>query len=322
MYYIAHRLFSLHDRAFGALVADLLADRVGANNVFLPFCDTDEEALTSEQKGRLLYDLDRDRLDRIDGMIALLHGPSLDDGVCMEIGYAVATGVPVVVLTTDFQTYGLAIDGSSLQFPDPLIEIVAPDIVRVATMAPPRSAGHPRTTSYRQYHERNADRLREAGLRAVDRLKAQERSKGPAPAQAQAPPAVTFIELSPYLEGSARPPEAVALARHGRAVRVAGRFTADTAKSPMGRARADWEAALHCESLVVDVRGPECPAGAALLVGAATRRRIPVIGRITAGSYTFAPGREANRRNLMIHYSMAQTYSSDTEFERLLDEVR
>ncbi|MGW1831321.1 hypothetical protein ACWCOY_21775 [Streptomyces tubercidicus] len=29
---------------------------------------------------------------------------SLDGGVCMEIGYAAASGIPVLLLTTDFQT--------------------------------------------------------------------------------------------------------------------------------------------------------------------------------------------------------------------------
>ena len=57
-----------------------------------------------ECKGRRLFDMDCERLRRIDGMIAILHGPSLDDGVCMEIGFAVARGVPVVILTTDFQS--------------------------------------------------------------------------------------------------------------------------------------------------------------------------------------------------------------------------
>jgi nucleoside 2-deoxyribosyltransferase len=99
LYYVAHRLFSAHDRALGAYVAQRLASRVGADAVFLPFCDTDEEDLADACKGRRLYELDRERLRRIDGMLALLHGPSLDDGVCMEIGYAAALGVPAPSLT-------------------------------------------------------------------------------------------------------------------------------------------------------------------------------------------------------------------------------
>lgn len=41
---------------------------------------------------------------------------SLDDGVCMEIGYAAALGVPIVMLTTDFQIYGTAEHGAHCTF--------------------------------------------------------------------------------------------------------------------------------------------------------------------------------------------------------------
>jgi hypothetical protein len=114
LFYIAHRLFAAHDRGVGAYVASQLAEVAGGDSVFLPFCDTDEEHLVSDLKGRTLFELDCARLRKITGMIALLHGPSLDDGVCMESGFAAALGVPVVLLTTDFQTYtpGPGRDGS------------------------------------------------------------------------------------------------------------------------------------------------------------------------------------------------------------------
>ncbi|MGH3754264.1 MAG: nucleoside 2-deoxyribosyltransferase [Pseudonocardiaceae bacterium] len=98
------------------------------------------ESAASEVKGRRLFELDRERLASLDGMLAVLHGPSLDDGVCMEIGYAAALGVPVVVLTTDFQTYGTSEHGAALDFPDALVQAVATEIVRIDHLAPP--AGH------------------------------------------------------------------------------------------------------------------------------------------------------------------------------------
>lgn len=101
LFYVAHRLFAAHDRAVGAYVASRLASAAGLENVFLPFCDTDEENLVADCKGLRLFELDRARLLRLSGMIAVLHGPSLDDGVCMEIGFAVASGVPVVLFSTD-----------------------------------------------------------------------------------------------------------------------------------------------------------------------------------------------------------------------------
>jgi nucleoside 2-deoxyribosyltransferase len=117
LYYVAHRLFAAHDRALGAYIAHQLAHRAGAEAVFLPFCDTDEENLVSACKGRRLFELDCLRLRQITGMVAVLHGPSLDDGVCMEVGFAAALGVPVVIVTTDFQTYGPEHDQPGLASP-------------------------------------------------------------------------------------------------------------------------------------------------------------------------------------------------------------
>ncbi|MGK4584650.1 PfkB family carbohydrate kinase [Kitasatospora sp. HPMI-4] len=79
--HVAHRLFAAHDRALAAALADRLAAKVGTERVFLPFCDTDEEDLVAEVKEQRLFELDRERLGRPDAMVALLHGPSLDDGV-------------------------------------------------------------------------------------------------------------------------------------------------------------------------------------------------------------------------------------------------
>jgi hypothetical protein len=69
VYYVAHRLFAAHDRALAAHIASLLAREAGAGNVFLPFCDTDEENLVSELKGRLLFVLDRSFISE------LVYGP-------------------------------------------------------------------------------------------------------------------------------------------------------------------------------------------------------------------------------------------------------
>src|SRR5262249_38375741 len=121
---------ALHDRILGARVARALGSVVGADEIFLPYCDTDEATLVAPVKGRRLFDLDHERLDRIAGMLALLHGPSFDDGVCMESGYANRRGVPVVVLATDFQTYTLPGSSQELSFPDPLIDATIDDVVR------------------------------------------------------------------------------------------------------------------------------------------------------------------------------------------------
>lgn len=53
------------------------------------------------------------------------------------LGAYVALGVPVAALTTDFQTYGLASGRSACAFPDPMLDILLTDVVRVHRLAPP-----------------------------------------------------------------------------------------------------------------------------------------------------------------------------------------
>jgi nucleoside 2-deoxyribosyltransferase len=166
VFYVAHRLFAAHDRALGAIIAQELGAVVGMNEVFLPFCDTDEENLVADVKGRRLFELDCERLARLDGMLAVLHGPSLDDGVCMEIGYAAALNVPVVVLTTDFQTYAASEHGATLHFSDALIQTVVTEIVRIDHLAVLVDKGN----RFENFRDRNLGQFTTAVHLAVDRL--------------------------------------------------------------------------------------------------------------------------------------------------------
>jgi len=69
-------------------------------------------------------------------MVAVLHGPSLDGGVCMETGFAAALDAPVMLVTADFQTYTPLLGGSGSVFADPLLETIAAAVVRVHRLGP------------------------------------------------------------------------------------------------------------------------------------------------------------------------------------------
>jgi hypothetical protein len=298
LYYIAHRLFSAHDRALGAYVADRLASRVGEDAVFLPFCDTDEEALISDCKGRLLFDLDRERLRRIDGMIALLHGPSLDDGVCMEIGFSAALGVPVIALTTDFQIYGLTSDGPTLTFQDPLLDIIATEVVRVHRLAPLQTS----INRFEAFLDRN---LRAVQL-ATDQAIAALLSVQSQPSTSRISPSEklprAFIEPSPYLTHEWWRDARRLLGDHGWEVAVAKRFR--NSADPREAAHADWAEILGSDLALVDLSGPETPPGAAIITGACSATGRAVLAPELGGLWTFAEGREPNSRNLMIQYAI------------------
>lgn len=320
MYYVAHRLFALHDRALGALVASELAGLVGPERVFLPFCDTDEDALVSECKGRTLFELDSERLQALTGMIAVLHGPSLDDGVCMEIGYARRLGVPVVVLTTDFQTYSTHGDRPALELPDPLIDAIATEIVRVPLLGHAvEGAGADR---FGVFLDRNIAPLRAAARSAAEQLLAhvlQDWGDQAPPEPAAA--CRVFIEPSPYQRLDSWEPVADLLSSHGWEVHAACRWGTPPDASQaetLSRARRDWDTHEDASLLIADVNGPEAPPGAALLIGASTAARRPVFAAYEDRSFTFAPGREANFRNLMIQYAIAERFRSLDDLAKLL----
>ncbi|MEU5417847.1 nucleoside 2-deoxyribosyltransferase [Streptomyces sp. NPDC020667] len=303
MYYIAHRLFAAHDRALAAQLAHDLGTKVGHDQVFLPFCDTSEEDLVADIKGQRLYELDRDRLRRISTMIAILHGPSLDDGVCMEIGYAAALGVPIILLTTDFQTYSLTPEGPRLHFPDPLLEVLATRVIRTHRLGT-EEALHA-TSRFEQFTARNHQQVTTAVQDCV-----RTALSLPAPSWDHPVPArkgTAVLEPAPLA-----PPEPTV----EDAVQAAGYTTTSTSRfltdDPLTAARNDWNTARHAELLVADVSGPETPPGAALLLGAAAARGQKSAAYLPRTVYTHADGREPNARNLMIQYSTdLLTTSSD-----------
>ncbi|MFE9424303.1 nucleoside 2-deoxyribosyltransferase [Kitasatospora sp. NPDC006697] len=307
MFYIAHRLFSAHDRALAADLAERLARKTGAERVFLPFCDTDEEELVAEVKGRRLFELDRARLGRLDAMVALLHGPSLDDGVCMEIGYAAASGVPVVVVTTDFQTYSLTEQGPMLEFPDPLIQALAARIVRVPRLGP--SPGGQVRSRHAEFQSRNLSQVDAALDAAVEELLTVptghcQPARGPGTES-------VYVEGSPYAAWG-RDHLAEACVDAGRTVLLPRRFTAG---DPVAGALADLSAVWTADRLLVDVSGPETPPGTALLIGAAAAADLQVAAFQARPTYTHAEGREPNWRNLMIQYACT-TLLTDIEAVR------
>ncbi len=313
LYYIAHRLFSAHDRAVAAYIARQLALQVGEDAVFLPFCDTNEEELVDACKGRRLFELDRERLKCIDGMLALLHGPSLDDGVCMEIGYAAALGVPVVALTTDFQTYGPTDEGPALPFPDPMLDIVLADIVRVDQLGPPPAHA---TDRFEAFLHRNLQPVHTAADQAVTALLSAKPRAAPRDAAATADQPRAFVEPSPYLARGLWRDVACLLTDRGWEVCLTTRF--GNPVDPHRAAKADWTASLNATVALIDVSGPESPPGASLITGARAAKGRTVLAAEPGGWWTFAAGREPNWRNLMIQYGVSDCFATINELITLV----
>jgi hypothetical protein len=314
LYYVAHRLFAAHDRALGALAAGRLADKVGAGSVFLPFCDTNEEDLVDECKGQRLFEMDCERLKRIDGMIAILHGPSLDDGVCMEIGFAVARGLPVVILTTDFQSYGPTADDRKFVFPEPLLEMHAINVERCHRLAP--ESQRQDENRFSAFRKRNMRPLDAAIDRAVDSLLTAQ----PRPLSNRRSARLAYLEPSPYLPHHQWCNLAGHLRETGWDVHLAARL--HTQADIRSATRVDWDAFCQSALAIVDARGPETAPGAALLTGASAVVGRPVLAAYAPGWLTWADGREPNWRNLMIQYALSGRFASIGELIAITDALQ
>ena len=103
--YYAGPLFTDAERAWNATNAQLLRERLPAWRVLMPqeFC----AMLDNDPSGRPRYDLIAtaclEHLAGADVVLAVLDGPDPDSGTCFEAGWAVARGIPVIGLRTDWR---------------------------------------------------------------------------------------------------------------------------------------------------------------------------------------------------------------------------
>ncbi|GAA5707332.1 hypothetical protein AQJ43_29465 [Streptomyces avermitilis] len=222
----------------------------------------------------------------------------------MEIGYATARGVPVILLTTDFQDYSGTPAGPGTVFPDPLLDILATRIIRAPRLgAPPDLPGSSRFADFAARNHAQIQHAIEVRVDAALQL--------PVPASSAVPSrtgSTVYAESSPYTPAHHKLPGTGA--RPGITVRRPTRFAAT---DPEAATRADWAAALSSDRIVVDACGPETPPNAALLIGASCATAQPVAAYLPRSTYTHASGREPNHRNLMIQYGVGHTLRSAEE---------
>lgn len=105
--YIAGPLFSSHERDFLEEIVKTLSEKLtidSIKDVFLPHRDAGEVDIHGKKRG-LIFDEDMRRLDEADIVIALLDGPDVDSGTCIELGYAYAREKEIFGVLTDFRKW-------------------------------------------------------------------------------------------------------------------------------------------------------------------------------------------------------------------------
>ncbi len=105
--YIAGPLFSSHERSFLEEIVKTLSEKLSIDSikdVFLPHRDAGEVDAHRKNRG-FIFDEDIKRLDEADIIIALLDGPDVDSGTCIELGYAYARDKEIFGILTDFRKW-------------------------------------------------------------------------------------------------------------------------------------------------------------------------------------------------------------------------
>lgn len=102
--YLAAPLFSEAERIFNSSVAGLL--RANLFDVHLPQEAGDDSDTRGIQEQERLFSFNKTALENSDIIVAIIDGADADSGTAWEMGYACATGKPVIALRTDFRRVG------------------------------------------------------------------------------------------------------------------------------------------------------------------------------------------------------------------------
>ena len=121
--YICTKIFNYSDKIQAECLETELKKQLNLNT-FMPFRDTGEKDLKGENRAKIIYESDIEKLES--GKIALLavlyDGICKDEGISFEIGYAFGRNIPIFVINTDFIWYAV---GEKEYCLDPVIEYMA-----------------------------------------------------------------------------------------------------------------------------------------------------------------------------------------------------
>ena len=318
--YIAHRLFALHDRSLAAGLASYLKEKEHNLPLFLPYCDTQEQTLVVPKKGFYLFEQDIERLRHLSALVAIVHGPGYDDGVCMEMGFAYGCHAPLLLFTTDFLTYSFGSDPTRFVFADPLLDVLRTQVVHIADpVLQVFDPDLPVPNHYDIFRQRHDQSLLQAFERiwqwTQESLNEEEIMRIWPEREAN----LIYIEPSPYHWAKDLEPIKTTIVEQGWTYYEARRLHVTTHIEEA--ARMDLRKALECQILILDGNGPDVPIGAAFLTGLGLALSKTTLLYYTGTQITHAHGREPNERNLMLLYGSTSLVQNSDQLKHILLEV-
>ena len=102
--YLAAPLFTEAERRYNEFIRDILATH--CFEVYLPQDAGDDTANRHHQAMEDIFRSNCEALRKTDWVVAIVDGADADSGTAWEMGYAHASGIPVVALRTDFRNIG------------------------------------------------------------------------------------------------------------------------------------------------------------------------------------------------------------------------
>ncbi|MBI2414367.1 nucleoside 2-deoxyribosyltransferase [candidate division WWE3 bacterium] len=330
MIYIFTRLFSPEDRRFSAEIEQriklrLTSMRVPVVKTFVPYRDTDQASVIVTNKAKYIYEADLQRLHRSLALVGFLNGMAKDEGICFEIGYAFAIGVPVLVGLTDFFSIQLPY-GKRLTFPlDPVLMNMVSKLTRVVEY----SDGGKRTYSQQQsLHIAAAlDQLTEQLAEYVLKQKVQPR---PSSGFRLSNTKTVHIELAGNQFEWCRMLSAEierALKAKGYATTTSNRLNPTALKrvkdekSIVRLGDIDIKNVLKSDIVIIGADSTEMDPGAAALQGLARGMNKKLIIYDTKSTLYSASGGHVMSRNLMLDQSADVRANSLAEVYRAVDKL-
>lgn len=319
--YIATRLFNISDKIAGntlerkvyEILKSCVIDEGNVLEVYplyLPFRDTNEDQLLGcDNAFQVIYDADISRLEHLHSLITYLDDPTKDDGICMEIGYAYANNVPIILLSSDVQYY--RIDRKLAYHSDPIIHRIIAEYIYMPEIPASKYEISSDCEKMELIAEEYEERLKQAEDNILEKLTPIIRklyedydSYIPTPINSELPRKSVCIDmLGGRYEWAKMIEKQIAdgLEKRGITYYCTERFSSKE-ESVIIRGENDIKMLLSSDILAVCADGTETDAGAAALIGMAKKLGKTII-LYYSSNCDILEGDSSSLRNLMIELS-------------------
>lgn len=320
--YIATKLFNICDKMAGNTlerkVYEIIQSCVNAEGskleaypLYLPFRDTNEDQLLGcDNAFQVIYDADIHRLEHLHSLITYLDDPTKDDGICMEIGYAYANNVPIILLSSDVQYY--RIDRKLAYHSDPIIHRIIAEYIYMPEIPASKYEISSDCRRMELISKEYAERLKQAENNILEKLAPIIRklymdydSYVPIPIHSELPHKSVCIDIlggryewTKIIEKQI----AVGLEKRGITYYCTERFSSKE-ENLVIRGENDIKMLLSSDIFAVCADGTETDAGASALIGIAKKLGKTII-LYYSSTCDILEGDSSCLRNLMIELSV------------------